>query len=382
MIRIVDKKDCCGCGACVQRCPKQCIRLCADSEGFLYPQVDESLCIDCGLCEKVCPELHPVSDREPLRVYAAKARDHQLVKHSSSGGVFTLLAEQVLAQGGVVFGAAFDSNWDVCHTFTESSEGLEAFRRSKYVQSRIGQAYRQVESFLEAGRQVLFTGTPCQVKGLKLFLKKEYPRLLAVDIACHGVPSPAVWNRYLDELIAPHRREDIASVNFRDKADGWEKYRFTVEFRQSSIAPVSMPASENVYMKAFLADLMLRPSCHDCCAKIKQSFSDMTIADFWGIRRIAPEFYDADGVSIVLCRTPETCQMVEKLDMDILPASLASAALFNGGLDNAVRHPHPRRAVFFRKFSTGKSCIRHMEHMLRPSLAMRVKFILKRLLSK
>lgn len=202
MINIIEKKDCCGCSACVQRCPQQCISLEEDEEGFLYPIINEAACIDCGLCEKVCPVLHSGDAHKPLKVFAAKNNNEKIRVESSSGGVFTVLAELVIDEGGVVFGAKFGEHWDVIHDYTETKEGLAAFRGSKYVQSRIGDCFNKAKSFLVQGRKVLFSGTPCQISGLKRFLGKEYDSLLTVDFICHGVPSPKVWRMYLNETIA------------------------------------------------------------------------------------------------------------------------------------------------------------------------------------
>ena len=246
MINIEDKKKCCGCSACVQRCPKQCISLQEDEEGFLYPQVDKKICVNCGLCEKVCPVLNPVKARKPQVVFAARAIDEKVRLESSSGGVFTVLAELVIERGGVVFGAKFNEKWEVVHAYTESKEGLSAFRGSKYVQSKIENSYKQAESFLKAGREVLFSGTPCQIAGLKLYLRKEYTNLLTVDFVCHGVPSPMVWKDYLEEKIRPlgvvgknmvsslslKDMPVITGISFRDKRNGWKKYGFAV--RRSS----------------------------------------------------------------------------------------------------------------------------------------------------
>jgi coenzyme F420-reducing hydrogenase beta subunit len=172
-----------------------------DMEGFLYPGVNEECCCDCGLCNKVCPIINPLGTRKPLYVYAAKSRDEEIRRQSSSGGIFTLLAERILDENGVVFGARFDGNWEVMHDYVETKEGLGFFRGSKYVQSRIGESYLQAQEFLEKGRKVLFSGTPCQISGLKLFLGKEYDNLLTIDFVCHGVPSPKVWRMYLSQLV-------------------------------------------------------------------------------------------------------------------------------------------------------------------------------------
>ena len=321
MIEIKDKKDCCGCAACVQICPKVCNRLVEDAEGFLYPHVDRNSCIDCGLCEKVCPIINVGEPREPLCCYAAKNKDERIRIESSSGGVFTLLAENIIDDGGVVFGARFDDKWDVVHDYTETKSGLAAFRGSKYVQSRIGNTFRQAESFLKEGRKVLFSGTPCQIKGLKLYLRKDYDNLLTVDFICHGVPSPGVWRQYLDEtFMKPDRREGrrkntvlsspkdipvITGISFRDKKLGWKKYSFVVRGKSAGQADknsvlLSDMHQNNVYMKAFLSDLILRPSCYGCRAKGGRSGSDITIADFWGIQNVLPEFDDDKGVSLLI----------------------------------------------------------------------------------
>ena len=172
-----------------------------DSEGFLYPHVDENACINCHLCEKVCPIINYGNDREPLAVYAAKNPNEAIRMQSSSGGVFTLLAERVIDEGGVVFGATFNDRWEVVHDYVETKEKLAKFRGSKYVQSKVGNSYQMAKSFLENDRKVLFSGTPCQIAGLKNFLRKDYNNLLAVDFICHGVPSPGVFRTYLQEEI-------------------------------------------------------------------------------------------------------------------------------------------------------------------------------------
>ena len=199
MIHITDKKKCCGCSACVQRCPKQSIRLEEDTEGFLYPKVNEETCIKCGLCEKVCPILNQADKLPVQEVLAVKNPDEEERMNSSSGGVFLPLARKVINKGGVVFGAVYDESWEVHNVYAEKIEAVAyPMMGSKYLQSRIETAYRDAERFLKQGREVMFVGSPCQIAGLRTFLRnKEYPNLLAVDFLCHGVPSPGVWRRYL-----------------------------------------------------------------------------------------------------------------------------------------------------------------------------------------
>ena len=303
MIHILDKKDCCGCSACVQRCPKNCIRMYPDEEGFLYPSIDETLCVDCGLCEKVCPVLNKGDERIPVRAVAIKNDDENIRLNSSSGGAFTALAIKILNEGGVVFGARFNDEWEVVHDYIENADNLHLFRGSKYVQSYIGVTYLQAESFLKNGRKVLFSGTSCQIAGLKRFLGREYENLLTVDVICHGVPSPIVWKDYLDDLISRKKikgvssLEDISTVSFRSKVTGW--HIFSMEITGRSGGKLSEPLSKNVFMQGFLNNMYLRPSCYDCPARKGKSGSDISLGDYWGVENHHPCFADDAGVGLV-----------------------------------------------------------------------------------
>lgn len=322
MIEIKEKKDCCGCGACEQACPRSCITMQEDNEGFLYPNINKAICIKCGLCNKVCPVINQARERSPLTTYAAKHKDEQIRLESSSGGIFTAIAQYVIKKGGIVFGARFDKKWCVIHDYTETEQGLAAFRGAKYVQSQIGESYINAEFFLKKGRLVLFSGTPCQIAGLKRFLRKEYRNLLTIDFICHGVPSPMVWHEYLNNKIT-HRskgenttflshsienKEDIyiENISFRDKKSGWKKYSITITFsipdgikKRNSIS-ISEPFNKNIFLRGFLANLYLRPSCYACPAKNLKSQSDITIGDFWGIQNVLPNIDDDKGISVII----------------------------------------------------------------------------------
>lgn len=385
MIEIKDKSSCCGCEACIQCCPKQCIALREDTEGFLYPYVNKIDCVDCGLCEKVCPIIHQDDSREPVSSYIAINPNEEIRLKSSSGGIFTLLAEIIIAEGGVVFGARFDEKWNVIHSWTDTFEDLAAFRGSKYVQSRIGNTYKEAKEFLQQGRKVLYSGTPCQVAGLKRFLRKEYDNLLTVDFICHGVPSPGVWRRYLSELrgFLRAQRGDgknsvgssidelpvITGISFRDKSNGWKKYGFRLRYAASKAAENTVSASaikeekeflqpyaENPFMQGFLADVYLRPSCYDCPAKSGKSGSDITIADAWGIQYFAGEHDDNKGACYVLENSQKGNAYMKTLHFSRFEVGAEVIKQYNPSyISSSI--PHPKRALFFRLYHKGNSTI-------------------------
>lgn len=406
VINIKQKKLCCGCGACVQICTPKSITLEEDKEGFLYPHVDVSLCVDCGLCEKVCPVINQGRSCEPMAVYAAINPDEEIRLQSSSGGIFTLLAESVIAENGVVFGARFDEHWNVIHDYTETQEGLDIFRGSKYVQSRIGNTYGKILQFLKAGRKVLFTGTPCQVGGLKRYLRKEYDNLLTVDFVCHGVPSPKVWQKYLDEEVAhlcdknsvssypissfSGRDALVKGISFRNKVLGWKKYSFVLTLSKATAAGEQNTVSassifyDNAYMQAFLDNLSLRPSCYNCPAKAGKSGSDITLGDFWGIENIDPPMDDDKGASLVLVNTVKGQELFYTINMTAKAESYAQVFECNSCMEVSVTEPKAR-AKFFRIFNSS-GFVAAYKATMEPSLFQQVvaetKRIIKRILGE
>mgnify|MGYP001320238558 FL=1 len=382
-IHITDKKDCCGCTSCASVCPRQCITMTLDKEGFLYPGIEESLCINCGLCEKRCPVIHRQDMiGKPLKIYAARNTDEEIRMRSSSGGIFSLLAEQVLEEGGVVFGARFDNHWEVVHDYTESKDELSAFRGSKYVQSRLGDSFLQVETFLKTGRTVLFSGTPCQIAGLKLFLHHEYNNLLTVDFVCHGVPSPKVWRRYLIEKAENRRIHDI---DFRSKKEGWKKFSFSLSLLVNESGETVSSTSvfyEDIYMKAFLSDLILRPSCYACPFKSGRAGSDVTIGDFWGIENILPEIDDDKGVSLVLLNNEKSLIYYKKMKARTLQiSSYEEVVRGNPNIAYSVNR-HPNRGRFFKRLDEASCLETLITKNLKYSFFYRVKQRIKRELYK
>lgn len=384
MINIVNKADCCGCNACVQACPVQCITMREDKEGFLYPYVDNEKCINCNRCETVCPVINQAEAREPVTCYAAKNPDEEIRMKSSSGGIFTMLAEKVIEKGGVVFGARFDENWNVVHDYTESLAGIGLFRGSKYVQSRIGDCFRKAKQFLDDDREVLFSGTPCQVAGLKRFLRKDYTNLLAVDIICHGVPSPMLWRRYLKEMNPENL--SLSAVSFRDKSTGWKHFSFHAkgiqEGDECSIQKGTL--FEDTYLRLFLNNICLRPSCHKCPSRSGKGNSDVTIADFWGIDGVDPEFDDNKGISLVLPYSAKGYEAVNSLALDKKEKSIAVDPRCNPNLHKDCLIPKYRR-YFFKKLKGNRvSLHKLLAAVEKPSrlrvLAWKIKETIKRIL--
>jgi coenzyme F420-reducing hydrogenase beta subunit len=391
MIHITDKKNCYACSACVEKCPKRCIILQEDKEGFLYPQVNKSICIECGICERVCPIINKGEKQTPLHIYASINKNDKIRINSSSGGLFTLLAEEVIKRNGVVFGACFDENWEVKHDHIETIEELAILRGSKYMQSRLENNFRKAETFLKQGRNVLFSGTPCQIAGLKRYLQKEYENLLTVDFICHGVPSPKIWRIYLKELIIrqkkakniffAHPREwknVIQDIEFRSKSTGWKKYSFTltlsktVSIEEKNTVSISSIYEKNIFMRAFLSDLILRPSCYHCHSKEGCSGADITIADFWGISLYSPSMDDDKGTSLVLLNTDKGIKYYPYNQTTTIEQTLEEATSNNSGWYTSC-HPHPNRKKFFKRVDTGISLEKLVNKMLKPSLFVRVK---------
>lgn len=390
MIEIREKKNCCGCAACVQACPKQCISFEEDKEGFRYPLVDKNKCVDCHLCEKVCPVLNKADAKEPIEIYAAYNKDENIRLKSSSGGIFTVLAEEVIKQGGVVFGARFNDNWEVYHDYTETIEGIGSFRGSKYVQSRIENSYKKAKDFLNKGRKVLFSGSPCQIAGLHKYLGKHYDNLLAVDFICHGVPSPKVWRKYIEEILKNARQgvagkniisqslkvmPVITGINFRDKRTGWKKYSFTVTLAEvtddgkKNLVSRSDIFLQDLYMKTFLSDIILRPSCYQCPAKRGRSESDITIADWWGVKEYPnQEKVDDDkGICIVFLNSDRGQQYFNQFDVVKKTITWDEATPRNGGFKETLA-VHPKRKFFFDNIDKSRSLLTLITNTFKPSL--------------
>lgn len=319
----VTKQQCCGCSACSAICPQQCIEMKEDELGFLHPFIDSTSCIGCSLCEKTCPCLQSEkASVEPELLFAAKIKDNSKLTQSTSGGVFTFLAEKVLKEQGVVCAARFESPTHLIHDFCTRIEDLDAYKGSKYLQSDMRNCYSETKRLLSEGRKVLFVGTSCQIMGLKLFLRKPYPNLIAMEIVCHGVPSPFVWRKYLGELCN-RKHVDISQINkieFRNKDKSWREYNLKIEANGKVIHRKSL--RKDPFLKAFLRDLMLKASCEDCPAKNFKSNSDIIAGDFWGVDNFHQSIDDDRGVSCLILQNADLLPLFEDSEIELIPTKL------------------------------------------------------------
>lgn len=337
-------KSCCGCSGCEQICPKNCISMKPDSEGFLYPEVDESICIECGICIKHCPILTDVSRCNIPKVYAAKYKDRGSTFKSTSGGLFIPIAKSVISMGGVVFGCAYDENLVAKHIKVETEDELYRLQSSKYVQSDTREIYKQVKTELENGKEVLFSGTGCQAAGLRSFLGKDYGNLLITDIVCHGVPSPKLFKNYID-YMGKKLGGTLTSYNFRSKEKrGWDLY-YKAENGQKSKSDYGF---FDPYYSAFLYCKTYRESCYECKFANKNRVSDITLADYWGIQKFHPEFFDENGVSLVLVNTEKGKKYLEKIKdkLEIIESDYNKASVMNANLVHPSKRPSCRDSIY------------------------------------
>lgn len=344
--RLADRGRCTGCTACAAGCPKDAITMVRDSEGFSYPAVDLNACIHCGRCTAICPMLR---QREPMPLPAAFAAwnaDDQIRRHSTSGGAFTALAEYILEGGGVVYGAALDGKQHLRHVACFRKEDLWRLRGAKYVQSDLGQTFREIREALKK-RPVLFSGTPCQVDGLYRFLGGKPENLTTCDLVCHGVPSPGVWE---DMVRSMERRKGkaIQSVRFRDKVTGWKDSHLTLIYGDGTVDSAPLFATE--YGRAFGRALFLRPCCHHCAYTNLNRPGDFTLGDFWGLGPDELPEQQTRGVSLLLVNSPHGSYLFDQLPLRRQAFPIERAVAGNPRLAFPLAPP-PDRAAFFAAYA-------------------------------
>ena len=323
---------------CTAICSSSAIRMQADEHGFLHPAVDTAKCTGCSLCAKKCPVSTPPRVSSHTDVLTGYAKDETLLHSSSSGAIFPVLAAEIIRHGGIVFGAAFDENFDVVHTAAETLPEFSALCSSKYVQSRIPtDCYLQVKKSLADGRWVYFSGVPCQIAALKSYLGREYETLITQDIACHSVPSPMVWKNYTAVLEKQHGGK-LTGFSFRNKATGWEGYYIHATFDNGG--EFQQPAAKNPYQRGFIRGLYSRSSCFSCKFKGIERCSDITLADYWGVKDIQPEAYNPQGTSLILLHSDKGRALLESCNGKLQITTAADGAFtFNPAVLTPVQKP-------------------------------------------
>lgn len=346
MINIQNKADCCGCTACVNICPKKCITMTPDEEGFLYPNVDKSVCIDCGLCEKVCPVANPpitVDGKQDLTSYVVRVKENDVLKISTSGGGITAVNQYVINKGGYVCGCVLDGNFLTTHYITNNGYELSAFCGSKYVQSNLGDCFTKIKWLLDNNHLVCFIGTPCQVAGLKNYLRKDYDRLITIDLVCRSIPSTELYKKYLEYQQLKYKSK-IKSVNFRSKTYGYHSGTLTIEFENGK--RYSGSNRVDLFMKSFHSDIASRPSCYDCKFKTVDRCSDFTFFDCWRAEHVVtvPMHDDDKGYSNVILHSDKAKKIISEIyNIEIYPADTNKMLLYTGGMEKtSIRKPEKR----------------------------------------
>lgn len=326
----VKKNECTGCSACASICPKNCIQMVPSAGGFLVPECDYNQCISCKRCIKACPVIHSEVAEETTLAYAVRSLDKSLLQCVSSGGVFSMLGENVLRNNGVVFGAAFSDDYkSVYQKAVRSRENLGELRGSKYVQSDVRNTFIECVEYLKQGVDVLYCGTPCQIAGLKSFLGKNYENLIMVDVLCHGVPSPQMWEKYVEFRKENDDCGAIKKISFRNKDRGWRKYQMKFEYENGVY---ECDVANDSFLQGFLRHAFLRNSCYNCKFKTLERVSDLSLGDFWNIMDYIKDTDDM-GTSLVFCHTEKGRKAIQAINTMARIIQIPSAdTIPNGGL--------------------------------------------------
>ena len=345
MIEILDKKECCGCESCVNVCPVGCITSSNDDEGFFYPKINNDACIKCGLCNKSCPVINKTNNSNCLYSEVAYALNDTIRYNSASGGLFYSFAANIINKGGYVCGVLFDDKIVAKHQLVDNLDDLRKLQGSKYVQSSKGEIYKKIKKLLNDNKIVLFSGTPCEVAALKTYLNREYMNLYTIDILCHGVPSPKIFENY-KMYLSDIYGSNIVSYRFRDKRLGWSKYSVSVKFANGE--EYSVNRREDPYMKLFLRNANIRPSCFDCKFKNINRVSDVTIGDAWGVDKIINDIDTKNGVSLVVIQSDKGERLYNEIKGDLFTEAVNLDNILPPTMDSlkSVKSHRNRKELF------------------------------------
>ena len=360
-MHVENKSNCTGCGACFNICPKDAITMQCDDCGFYKPVIDKDKCVNCGLCEKICPlDNYKSNNIEQPKVFAFQNKDEETLYKCASGGAFALFAKHIIEQGGIVYGVIYDENIVACHSRTDNLTELEKMLSSKYVQSDTKDTFKQAKTDLENGKKVLFSGTPCQIAGLKSYLQKDYENLITVDLVCHGTPSPLIFEKYKKEISKKLKKDEkIININFRSKINGWNPYSICVSTNKKELY---IPAKDSIFMKLFLSDLSINSSCSDCMYNKIPRIADITVGDFWGVNQYNQDLNNNKGLSIVLINSLKGFEFYNKVVESNISTEIPLDAVvkYNKNIVTSSKS-HPKRQDFFEDIKNGtslKSCVK------------------------
>lgn len=384
-----NKTECCGCGACQAICPKNAIEMVEDEYGFIYPRIDESKCVNCNLCKKTCAYMNPRKMNDEKKVYASVSKNDENLKRSASGGVFYELANSIISDGGVVYGCSMEYKNDKLtpkHIRVNNQENLKKLQGSKYVQSECGNIYKLVKTDLINGKKVLFSGTPCQIEGVKSFLQyKEYENLFLVDIICHGVPSRKMFQDYIENFEIENNCK-VKELYFRDKDKGWGLFFKVVYEKNGKTEKTVKPSYESSFYQLFLDSSIYRENCYKCPYATENRNSDLTIGDFWGIGQEHPDV-DIDskrGISCIIANSNKGKKIIEKYSVSLynINSNFEKVARHNHQLSKPSKHTSEREKIlelykngtyddvdnYYKKTRRVKNMIKKIRDVLKGSL--------------
>ena len=372
MISIKNKQDCCGCGSCAAICPKNCISMKEDNEGFLYPLVNESNCINCNQCVKACPIINANEEiiNKKQKAVIASSKNKSILMESTSGGFFSHIALFVLKHGGVVYGAAFDKSFRVVHICVEKIEELYRLRNSKYVQSDLSGAFRDIKSKLKKGLIVCFSGTPCQIEALLCFLGNKPDNLILVDVVCRAVPSPGIWKKYLNYMSKEHG--EISSIRFRDKKYGYQYSTMLIQFSNGN--EIRNSIESDIWLRMFFSGMIIRPSCANCKFRKRYRNSDFTIWDCFAVSDYTKKINENKGATAVLIHSMKGIFLLERIKKELTLYSVSADRIVNRMKELSISPSmNPKRSRFYSELYENNNIGKIIDDFFPITIGIRIK---------